>query len=36
MVQHKGQKYMWPDNEVDLLLNIILKYKVNKPQESTF
>lgn len=33
-VQHKGEPYMWSDQEVELLLNIILECKINKMQEN--
>ncbi len=30
----KGDLYVWMDNEVELLLHVTLKYKVNKCQEN--
>lgn len=36
MEQHKGESYVWTDNEVELLLNITVEYEINKTQENAF
>lgn len=32
MAQCDGEPHVWTDNEIELLLNVLLEYKVNKKQ----
>lgn len=31
---HRGESYVWTDTEVESILSVTLKYKVNKVQEN--